>query len=198
MAKVPIRLAVVVPTLRGGGAERMVSLLLARFDRGLIQPHLISVFPHVAAYPVPEDVPHTSLAELPIRPVRRGAAKLPERLSEEERDALAWLEGTAHNLAQLLKRLRAQCVLATPIWACLLAALAHQRLRLRVAFISRVDAYPSHALARSKSAGLLTSLARLYLNDARCLITASKGTAEELVGTFGVDAAKIRPHSQRS
>lgn len=191
MAKLRIRLAVVVPTLRGGGAERMVSLLLARFNRDTIRPHLVSVFPHVPAYPVPEDVPHTSLAALPIRASRGGIVNLTERLSDEDRDALAWMEGTARNLARLLKRLRTDCVLGTPIWASLLASLAHQRMRSNVAFIARVDAYPSHALARSNSAGLLTALAYRYLNGFHSLITASRGTAEELVGTFGVEGAKI-------
>lgn len=186
----PIRVLALVPTLGQGGAERVLSLLLAHLDRERFAPELALFESSAAAYPLPADVPVHVLADW------KGAADplaipLPAPLPAGAADQSLWLEGAAGRLAAFVTERAPDVVISSPLWATALVALAADGFPASTRVIHRIDAPPSVPLAEQDTFGLLRHAISSRFNEADGIIAVSGGAAQDLASHFGVDPARI-------
>jgi glycosyltransferase involved in cell wall biosynthesis len=177
----PVKMMVLVPTMRMGGAERNTALLLEHIDRGLVNPELALVFNREIFYSIPKDVPiHVleNIADPPQLPISDDPLK-------------AWLEKMALKLAGLVQKRHVDILFSTQLWTSIIAALARKHLPSAIRVIATVDCHPSTFLPSHKHGELYTYLMRGYFNEADRIVAVSEGIAKDLVDNYGVKPEKI-------
>lgn len=83
----PLRLLLVTHSLAGGGAERFASVLATHLDRDHFAPEVVTATAR-RAYPVPADVPVTSLGHRGLWTLPRTVRRLRRRLRESRPDVV--------------------------------------------------------------------------------------------------------------
>jgi glycosyltransferase involved in cell wall biosynthesis len=182
----PVKMMVLVPTMRMGGAERNTALLLEHIDRGLVNPELALVFNREIFYSIPKDVPIHVLENIADPP------QLP--ISDDPQTAgleTAGLEKKALKLAGLVQKRHVDILFSTQLWTSIIAALARKHLPSAIRVIATVDCHPSTFLPSHKHGELYTYLMRRYFNEADRIVAVSEGIAQDLVDNYGVKPEKI-------
>jgi glycosyltransferase involved in cell wall biosynthesis len=105
-----VKLLIVIPSLTGGGAEKLVSLHLRHLDRDRFAPHLL-LRQEAVSYALPADVPTTSARAGPgLRGAARFLAAITARLNELRPDlVVSHLPFTNALTALAVRRARHPC-----------------------------------------------------------------------------------------
>lgn len=186
----PLRVLALIPSLRGGGAERRLADLLRAFDRKVIQPEVAFVYHHEPTFSIPSDVPVHFLEDEEPFSANVLPLDVPLNASAADLEAAQWMGHRASQLQMLVARRRPDCVLALSLWSSVFAPVALRKIR-GIPVVATVDTYSSDTLRRSKHPAYMAWSARRYLNMATRIITHTTGVAEDLVGTFGVPASRV-------
>lgn len=185
-----IRVMALVPSMRTGGAERVISLLLQRLDRALFEPELTIVYDRDIAYQIPDDVLVHVLERHPDTPPAPHL-QLPAELESRYAGDTAWLSSIAGKLAAVVESDRPDIIISSPLWASILAVFGHDAFTSAPRLVNRVDAPPSVSLAQSELHDLFAHLMRTRFNTASRVIAVSKAVGRDLVENFGVDESRI-------
>lgn len=162
-------LAIVVSSLRGGGAEQVALNLAAEFSRRGMRVDLVLVS---AEGPLLEQVPHG------VRIIDLGSSRA---------------RGAIRKLRAYLKRERPSSVIAVAFQNNLLAAIATLGLRKRPRLVLSVHSTASRAISGH---GFLKRLwlswgALLFYRRADAVVAVSEGAADDLSLEWGLDRRKI-------
>lgn len=159
----------VIPSLVGGGAERVAVLLMEHLDRERFQPSLV-MFQDRCDYKVPDDVQVACLN-------KRGAYDFPK---------LIW------RLARAFERNRPDVVLGFMDYANLIAVLARRLSAVKPRVILTQHNHTSIDLRYMKrSRALAWGIPRLY-PQSDGVVCVSQGVADDLVANFRVPRQKTR------
>lgn len=171
---VPRKTVFLLPTLEGGGAERVVINLLGKLDRNLFSPELVTLYRNdIYRHLVPPDVPLWCLSE--TRPSR---------------------QGSIYQLGRLLKSRQADLLVSFITGANLIALLTKASFRLRIGFIISERNNFSARLNRAAGSWLRSWLRYhyirfLYSRLADQIITLSDGVRDDLLNVFGLCPDKV-------
>lgn len=161
------RVMFVIPSLAGGGAERVAALLLKHLDRDRFQPSLV-LFEDRCDYAVREGVPITCL----------------NKKSYYDLPRLIW------RLARSYEKERPNVVLGFMNYANLIAILARKLSRTKPRLLLSEHNYASINLRHiHRSRPIMWAIPRLY-PQSDGVICVSKGIADDLVANFGVPREK--------
>jgi len=187
-----IKVMMLAPSMRTGGAERVLSLLLKHLDRESFSPEMAIVWDMDIAYEIPEGVQVSILEREPQVAEPRVAIDLPPDLMQQYGDSVAWLSGVADKLAAVVERQGPDVIVSSPLWASILATVAHDSLPASTRLINRVDAPPSVSLASSDSQELFAHVMREGFNKADRVVAVSRAVGRDLVENFGVEESRIQ------
>lgn len=180
-----------VPTMRAGGAERVISLLLKQLDREQFEPQLTIVYDREISYPIPADVPIFVLDREPAPEGGPRRLDVPEELRARYASSVDWLGGVADKLGILVQREKPDIIITSPLWASILAIVAHDYFPASTRLINRVDAPPSVSLAQSDLQDLFTYFMRTHFNRSDRVVAVSRAVGRDLAENFGVDPDRI-------
>ncbi len=165
----PLRVLFAIPSLAGGGAERVVLTLLAHLDRERFAPELAAA---TLSGPYADQVP----AHVPAHDLGSARAR-----------------GAVLRLAALVRRTRPQVLLTTLGHLNLLAMLARPLYgRPAPALVARETNIPSRNLGQSPRPWLFGLLYRLLYPRFDRVVCQSRDMQDDLVGNFGVPASRTR------
>lgn len=163
------RVLLVLPSLVGGGAEKLAVLLLEHLDRERFQP-LLTLFEDRCDYSVPEDVPITCLN-------KKRRSNLPR---------LIW------RLARIYEKDKPDVVLGFMNYANLIAVLARKLSRTkRRLLLSEVNNASINLRQMPGFRPLMWAITRLY-PQSDGVICISNGVADDLVANFRIPREKIK------
>ncbi|MBT5109855.1 MAG: glycosyltransferase [Rhodospirillaceae bacterium] len=161
----PLRIVFVLPSLAGGGAERVILALAGALDRARFDPTLI-VLTSDGPLAAPANTP---VIDLGVRRMRWARWALARRLRTLDPDIVLPTIGHMNIGVLSLRR-----------W-----------LRKRVRIVIRESNVPSASLTTTKRPGLLRFLYRRYYPRADHVIAPSEVVAAELRRDFRVDPARL-------
>lgn len=185
------KIMALVPTMRTGGAEKVISLLLQQLDRERYEPHLVIVYDAEIAFQIPQDVPVHVLEHEPPAGAPACRIDLPVELADRFASQAEWMTGTASRFIEVVRREKPDIVISSPLWASILAVVSHDFLPPQTRLISRVDAPPSVSLSQGDLSDLFRFFMREHFNKSDRAIAVSKAVGRDLVENFGVDADRI-------
>jgi glycosyltransferase involved in cell wall biosynthesis len=164
---VPLRVLFVIPTLHGGGAERVVVTILRHLDRNRFRPTLVVVDLHgeVYANELPDDV---SVVDLGTRRVRYALPKL----------------------VSMIRRQEPAVVFSTLSHLNLALALVKPFLCSRTRLITRESSIVSNVLKDRKRSFAHALLYRWIYPRVDLLISQSQAMLDDLVDNFGFPRRK--------
>lgn len=167
VAPLNMRILCLIPTLTGGGAERVMLTLLQHFDRSLIQPTLAVVNTRQAAFidALPTDI---ELIDLGCRRVRHAIPAI----------------------LQLVWRMRPTLVFSTLGHLNLALAMARPLLPAGTKILGREATLPSAALQGTAWSNLWRSAYRLFYPRLDGVICQSLAMQDDLCEYFGVPSDK--------
>ena len=184
-----VKVMALVPSMRTGGAERVIARLLEHLDRERFALELTIVQESEIHYAIPEDVPVHQLDDV----VGADALFGPEdEIVQLFGTGASWMGAAAGRFAEVVRERQPDIVISSPLWASLLATLAYDALPGTCRLVNRVDAPPSVSLAQNSYQGLYEYILRHHFNDAARVIAVSQAVGRELVGEFGIDEARVR------
>jgi len=185
----PLRVMVLAGSLGKGGTERVFSLLLEHFDRQRFAPEL-AIFDLPIAYDLPADVPVNVLS-------RRAAARSPlvAKVSPElqltDQDALAWMGDAAAKLAELVNERRPDVIVASPLWASIMALIALERFPENTRLVNIAGAPPTFWLSDHPQRELFSYILQENLNRSDKVVAVSRAISEDLTANFGVSPKRV-------
>ena len=163
-----VRVLLVVPSLAGGGAERVIVTLLERLDRSRFEPHLALMRAHG---PYLKEIP----ADVPVH------------------DLAAWRVRTAiPALVRLTRRLRPQATLSTLAELNLAMCLARPFMPRRCRLLLSEQVSPSaRLLAATQHPGAWRWLYRHLYPRADAIVCVSDEVLNDLAEQFGIPRRKL-------
>ena len=183
-----IKVMALVPSMRAGGAERVISLLLQQLDRKLFETQLTIVFDREVAYAIPEDTQVVVLEREPAASLQLRGIDLPEGLAGKHAGAATWMDGIAAKLGEVVLRQQPDVIVSSPMWASIVSVMAHDYFPPGTRLISRVDAPPSVSLAAQTGLeDLFTYFVREHFHKSDRIVAVSRAVGRDLVKNFGVD-----------
>lgn len=171
MSREPVSTLFLVPSLGGGGAERLVTMLLRCVDRGRIDPRLalLSEPDGPFAGAVPLDVPVTVIE-------KRSGYQFPL---------------LAKRLARHFDATRPEVCVGFMTYSNTLLLAARRLSRRRPQIIATEHSNPRQS-GRPRHRTLRTSAARFLYRDARFLVGVSLGVRDELRALYSLSAERVR------
>jgi len=163
----PKRVLMVIPSLAGGGAERMVVNLCRRLDRRAWRPRIVSFTgENVYAEELPADVQHVSLG----------------KASPVDNFSMVW------RLAGVLRRERPDIVFSGLHFSTIITVLAKLMAGCGAPLVASTQNTLSLSLREERFVRLRNFLTRMLFPRIDLLVAASGGVKEDLVRNFGVPA----------
>ena len=159
----------VIPSLVGGGAERLTVLLLEHIDRERFQPSLV-LFEDHCNYCVPEDVPITCLNKKRCYDLPRLICRLARIYEKDKPDVVLGFMNYANLIAVLARKIS--------------SAKPHM-------LLSEVNYASINLRQRPGFRPVMWAIPRLY-PQSDGVICISNGVANDLVANFGVPREKIK------
>lgn len=169
MAGRPKKLLMVISTLEGGGAERVVTYLLRFLDRRRVAPVLVLLQEKIDYAPdLPADVRVVCLSRGSIR-------NLPRLLL---------------GLVRVMRKERPDLVVSFLTFANLLTILAHRLAGVEAGLLVSERNHVSRSLDHVRLGGVKKLLVRLLYRRPHRILGVSRGVCRDLTGNFGVEAAR--------
>ncbi len=166
----PKKVLCVLPSMNGGGAEKVMLLLLSGLDRSKYQPVLV-LFENKGAY----------LKEIPDN--------IEVHCLKKKRKVDALL--LPYRLARLVKEVEPEVVLSFLWYANLVNVLSSRVWRHNVPAIISVHNYLSMSLAMQKYSRIKGLITRLLFPMANEVISVSKAASHDLVNNFNIPKDKV-------
>jgi len=160
----------VLPSMNGGGAERVMLLLLARLDRSKYQPVFV-IFERKGVYL--EEIPADIQVHCLEKKIKLDALRLPFRL------------------AHLVKQVRPDVVLSFLWYANLISVLSSCVHLHKVPIIISVHNFLSMSLTIQKYSGVKRFITRLLFPMANEVISVSRAASHDLVRNFNIPKHKV-------
>lgn len=186
-----LKVLVLVPSMRIGGAERFVSLLLQHLDRRQFAPMLAIAFDSEIAYAIPADVPVYWLSAERGVTATLDTSRYPADITETFDSSIRWLDGMACRLGALAQRVQPDIIVSSPLWAGLLATAARDLLPARTRLIHRVDSPASVSTAQTALRPLFQFILKNGFAQAGAVVAVSDAVRRDLLDNFGVPDATV-------
>ncbi len=184
-----IKVMVLSASLGKGGTERVFSLLLERLDRGRFAPEL-AVFAPPISYDVPEDVLVSLLSER-VAPEFSVHINASDECIARDREGLEWMGATAARLTELVREREPDVILASPLWASIMALIASAGFPPSTRLVNIAGAPPSAWLSEHPQRELFSELIRTRLGRSDAVVAVANGVAEDLTRNFGIEPELI-------
>lgn len=165
------KLLFVIPSLAGGGAERVVVTLLRHLNRDIFNPHLV-VFKKKGEYlrDLPDNVKVYNL----------------NKKSRYDFPKLIW------RLHRLIKNIQPQVIVSFLEYANLVALIAAKVMPSRIPLIISEQTFLSLALQQDRIKSTKRLFYRMFYPKADVIITLSKGVKKDLIRSFCISPDKIK------
>ncbi len=182
MGETDRHIALLVPNLEIGGAQRRMALLARAFAERGCRVDLLVVDP---GGPLREEVAPT----VRLVPLDRWWTRIPIVKHKKRWQVMA----SAPSIIAYLRRERPQALMPTSHSACITGILAWQLARVPTRCVARIDSQPSRApeLRGTRTQKRRLRRANRFFPRADALIAISGGVGEDLVRQLGIEADRI-------
>lgn len=167
----PKKLLFVIPSLAGGGAERVVIILLRHLNRNTFNPHLV-LFEKKGEYlkDLPDDVKTYNL----------------NKKSRYDFPKLIW------RLNRLIKHIQPQVIISFLEYANLVTLIAAKVMPSKTPLIISERNFLSLWIQQTRMRPIRKLFHRIFYPKANVIITLSKGVKEDLIQSFYISTDKIK------
>lgn len=184
------RLMIIMPTMKGGGIERFISVLLKHLDYKVFDPELTLIFEGKPFH----EMLNTKIHILEQHPQPQAEGSLIQLFGDmgiKYQDELNWLEATAYKLAVFIRKQQPDIILALGFFASTIILIAKQYIPKGIKIIGSSHGHCSTHFSMIQQGDLYAALIRRYFKEADLIVAISHSVAQDLIENFGLPSALV-------